>query len=106
MIFKVLRLGFHDCIPHANATDGEVIGCDGCLNPDGMGIDMMEYYNTDKNQFNGPDVTLTNNNGGFQLEFVSVSRVINHMTCDKFECSHWWKIYFEKKILYKICSPV
>ena len=41
----------------------EVVGCDGCLNPDGMGIDMMEYYNTDKNQFNGPDVTLTNNNG-------------------------------------------
>ena len=43
--------------------------------------------------------------GGFQLEFVSISRVINHMTCYKFECSHWWKIYF-KKILYKICSPV
>ena len=80
MIFKVLRLGFHDCIPHANATDGEVIGCDGCLNPDGMGIDMMEYYNTDKNKFNGPDVTLTNNNGGFQLEFVCISQVINHMT--------------------------
>ena len=26
--------------------------------------------------------------GGFQLEFVSISRVINHMTCYKFE----WKI--------------
>ena len=58
----------------------EVVGCDGCLNPDGMGIDMMEYYNTDKNKFNGPDVTLTNNNGGFQLEFVCISQVINHMT--------------------------
>ena len=45
-----MRLGFHDCIPHANATDGEIVGCDGCLNPDGMGIDMMEYYNTDKNK--------------------------------------------------------
>ena len=22
------------------------------------------------------------------------------------ECSHWWKIYFYKKILYKIFSPV
>ena len=43
--------------------------------------------------------------GGFQLEFVSISRVINHMTCYKFECSHWWKIYL-LKILYKICSPV
>ena len=62
-----MRLGFHDCIPHANATDGEVIGCDGCLNPDGMGIDMLEYYNTDKNKFNGPDVTLTNNNGLLQV---------------------------------------
>jgi dynein heavy chain len=35
--------------------------------------------------------------GGFQLEFESISRVINHMTCYKFECSHWWKIYFYKK---------
>ena len=35
--------------------------------------------------------------GGFQLEFVSISRVINHMTCYKFECSHWWKIYTLKK---------
>ena len=30
--------------------------------------------------------------GGFQLEFVSISRVINHMTCYKFECSHWLKL--------------
>ena len=27
--------------------------------------------------------------GGFQLEFVSMSRVINHMTCYNFEHSHW-----------------
>ena len=27
--------------------------------------------------------------GGFQFEFVSIGRVINHMTCYKFECSHW-----------------
>ena len=26
--------------------------------------------------------------GGFQLEFVSISRVINHMTCYNVECSH------------------
>ena len=32
--------------------------------------------------------------GGFQLEFLSISRVINHMTCYKFESSHWWKIHF------------
>ena len=30
--------------------------------------------------------------GGFQLEFVSISRVIDHMTCYKFECSHWLKL--------------
>ena len=30
--------------------------------------------------------------GGFQLEFVSISRVINHMTCYKFEYFHWLKL--------------
>ena len=40
--------------------------------------------------------------GGFQLE---LSRIINHMTCFEFECSHWWKSY-SKKILYKIYSLV
>ena len=35
---------------------------------------------------------LTSLKGGFQLEFVSISRVINHMTCYKFECSHWLKL--------------
>ena len=30
--------------------------------------------------------------GGFQLEFVSIRRVINHMTCYKFESSHWLKL--------------
>ena len=43
--------------------------------------------------------------GDFHLEFVSISWVINHMTCYNFECSHWWKIHLEK-ILYKVCSPV
>ena len=33
--------------------------------------------------------------GGFQLEFVSIIRVINHMTCYNFECSNWWKIYLQ-----------
>ena len=32
--------------------------------------------------------------GGFQLEFLCISRVIDHMTCYNFECSHLWKIYF------------
>ena len=30
--------------------------------------------------------------GGFQLEFVSISQVIDHMTCNKFECSYWLKL--------------
>ena len=30
--------------------------------------------------------------GGFQLEFVSISPIINHMTCYKFHCSHWLKL--------------
>ena len=38
---------------------------------------------------------------GFQMEDLSISQVINHVT----KCSHWRKIYF-KNILYKICSPV
>ena len=61
-----MRLGFHDCIPIENAPAGHISGCDGCLNPDGIGIDMLSYYNTDKNKFNGPDVTFTNNNGLLQ----------------------------------------
>ena len=30
--------------------------------------------------------------GGFQLEFVSITRIINHMSCYKLECSHWLKL--------------
>ena len=45
--------------------------------------------------------------GGFQLEFVSIlNRVINHMTCYKFECSHWWKIYFKKNPLQYFLSSL
>ena len=33
-------------------------------------------------------------NAGYQLEFVSISRVINHMTCYKLECSHWLKLQY------------
>ena len=32
----------------------------------------------------------------FQLEFVS--QIINHMTCYKLECPHWWKIYQNKSL--------
>ena len=39
--------------------------------------------------------------GGFQLEFVSISRIINHMTCYKFLLV---ENIFLQKILYKIFS--
>ena len=42
--------------------------------------------------------------GGFPLEFVSICRVINHMTCYKFECSCWWKIYLKKNPLQDFLS--
>ena len=38
--------------------------------------------------------------GGFQLEFVSISQVINHMTCYKFDCSHWLKLQYSKASRY------
>ena len=44
--------------------------------------------------------------GGFQLEFVSISQVINHMTCYKFEYSHWWKIYFFKNPVQDLLSSL
>ena len=71
---------------------------------------LIIIYNVQKkqDQFEGQE-TLAEGEflilGGFQLEFVSISRVISHMTFYQFECSHWWKIYL-KNILYKICSPV
>ena len=34
---------------------------------------------------------------GWLLSVVCLSQVIDHVTCHKFECSHWWKIYFFKK---------
>ena len=61
---KMLRLGFHDCLKYQNDPhDGHINGCDGCLNPTGMGIDMIKEFGADKNTFNGPDLVKTNNNG-------------------------------------------
>ena len=57
---KMLRLAFHDCLPY---TDGETTGCDGCLNLGGMMTDMLETFDTGKQEFNGPDVNRTDNNG-------------------------------------------
>ena len=35
-----------------------------------------------------------NNNGGFHLVDLIITELKDHMTCFKFECSHWWKTYF------------
>ena len=44
--------------------------------------------------------------GGFQLEFVGIIRVKNHMTCYEFECSHWWKMYLKKNPLQNFLSSL
>ena len=31
--------------------------------------------------------------GGFQLVDLIITELKDHMTCYKFESSHWWKIY-------------
>ena len=36
--------------------------------------------------------TAPDDQGGFQLEILSITLVINRMTCYKFECSHWLKL--------------
>ena len=58
----MLRLGFHDCLTY-KTPGAEVNGCDGCLNPNGMGINMREHYETEKGTMKGPNVNITNNNG-------------------------------------------
>ena len=50
-----------------------------------------DVYESEKEAVLGePDKSI--NIGGFQLEFVSISWVINHLTCYKFECSHLLKL--------------
>ena len=50
-------------------------------------IIIKESISSECNIENGYDCRHAH--GGFQLEFVSISQVINHMTCYNFECSHW-----------------
>ena len=60
---KFLRLGFHDCLTYSDdLVEGEINGCDGCLNPTGMNINYNEVYGG-KNSYNGPNVNTTDNNG-------------------------------------------
>ena len=41
---KMLRLGFHGCLRTSNGTGG---GCNGCLNPRNMRVDVGEKYDFD-----------------------------------------------------------
>ena len=38
------------------------------------------------------------------VDFI-IMELKDHMICYKLDCSHWWKIYLQKKIFYKICCP-
>jgi hypothetical protein len=40
------------------------------------------------------------------LEVLSISQVMNHVTCYNFECSHWWKIYLTKNPLQDLLSSL
>ena len=44
------------------------------------------------------------NTGGFQLEFVSITRVINHMTCYNSSALIVGKFIFQKKTLQDLSS--
>ena len=59
----MLRLGFHDCLKYSDdVPEGEINGCDGCLDPKGMYTDIEKVYGG-KGSKNGPDVHVTDNNG-------------------------------------------
>ena len=63
---------------------GEVARLDTCVTV----VDAAEFHNNlesmkayDSEEEEGTVAELMMEQGGFQLEFVSISRVINHMTC-------------------------
>ena len=60
----MLRLGFHDCLKYDGVLDeGEINGCDGCLEATGMGVDMLIDFGAEKGNKKGQNVNVTNNNG-------------------------------------------
>ena len=63
----MLRLGFHDCLTYDqnDLSSGDINGCDGCLNPNGMGVNLINTYGN-KKEFKGPNILNTNNNGLLQ----------------------------------------
>ena len=52
------------------------------------------------------DLKTLKGNGWFSVGIVSTRQVINHMTCFNSSALIGGKFTFEKRILYKICSPV
>ena len=59
-----MRLGFHDCLTYTDgAPEGGFNGCDGCINSEMIGVNMVETFDAPEGSKNGPTVTTTNNNG-------------------------------------------
>ena len=51
-------------------------------------MDVEDMVDMDMVDLDMVDMEMDMNIGGFQLEFVSIRWVINHMTCYKSKCSH------------------
>ena len=56
-------------------------------------VNLFIFLNPIQNSLPKINIHVRTYYGTFQLEFVSISQVKNHMTCHNFKCSHWWKIY-------------
>ena len=61
----MLRLAFHDCLPYGEELGpGEISGCDGCLNPTGMNMNLYQKYGGKGSKAAPDSVVLEGNNNG------------------------------------------
>ena len=59
-----MRLGFHDCLTYTDgASEDGVNGCDGCLNSDLVGLNLIKEFDAEAGEKNGPNMIKTDNNG-------------------------------------------
>ena len=59
-----MRLGFHDCLTYQDGAPEEGFnGCDGCLNSNLIGLNLVEEFDAPKGSLNAPDFNTTSNNG-------------------------------------------
>ena len=57
---------------------------------------LDEDFKNEVNQLNQEHLNqdqLNKDKGGFQFVDLIITELKDHMTCYKFECSQWWKIY-------------